>query len=280
MMMGIGYASVISVTGHLHYDFLNEDDDSLCRGRSMWGSINHVASLCGFVTSLLLLPEQRLMWLVVALVALVSAIHTVLLFDEKVAVKEQPWIEPDTEVWPFYPQLLTKDKRIHFSWSYVLVVAGSLAVRMWPVFYLDKWVAIAMITAMELTVAITGLPQVRGLQWMRQTEEVIRQQLTQRITFAALVAFTFAIMAISTNVTVLCVIGAALIGIVLRVAAYVELVDAQQKKRGAYTFFLVTGMGQCAGCMVAMVSMSVFAFVLLPFALGSVAYHWRLVKQM
>lgn len=278
ILMATGYATVISVAGHLTYDFLDDGAESLSRGRSAWGTCNRLASLLGFLTSLLFVLTNQLIWSAIAIASLLGAAYVVLLLHENRATTVRPVEDHLEEKLPFYPPLINKDESVQFSWPYALVVACSLALRMWPVLYMETWLAVAMIVGVELTNALVGPAQVQALLWLAKKDKFSRLHICQRVTIVMLVALAVSLLFVASGVAALCIIAAVIIGIAMRVFAYLEITLVQQKKRGSFTFFIVTGVGQCICCLAAMVSIHAFAFVLLPFVLVCLTYHWRQTK--
>ncbi|WP_028775609.1 MFS transporter [Shimazuella kribbensis] len=275
ILMAIGYFPVISITASLHMDFVPDDNKSRGRGRSCWGTLNNVASASAAIAILMVNHGWTTVWFAVSMSALVCAAFVVKDMKEEVAVKEQQFTEPLTDRLPFYQQLLTKDKSIHFSWKYVLVAAGSQAVRMWPVFFMEEWVAVAMIFCGELVNGLCGPLQVRLSQWLEKKDKATQQRISWEVSNGTLVAFAIALLFIWTGVAALCIIGAALIGVAVRVFTYLEITQSPQKGRGAYTYFFVRSISLSLGCVVAMVSMTMLGMMLplMVFTLIGIVYY-------
>src|SRR5690606_21756622 len=93
-----------------------------------------------------------------------------------------------------------------------------------------------------------------------------------------LVTFAIALLFIWTGVAPLCIIGAILIGIAVRVFTYLEITLSPQNGRGAYTYFFVRSIAQCLGCIPALVSMTMLGIimVLCPFVMIGIAYYNRI----
>jgi MFS family permease len=279
ILMAIGYFPVISITGHLNHDFLGDNQKSLSRGRSFWGTLNYVAAACTAFAILMINHGLEKVWFATSMVALVGAASVLMFIKEELAVKEHPFTMPDEDRLPFYQQLLTKDKSVRFSWQYVLVIAGSLAVRMWPVFFMEEWVAVAMIFCGELANGLSGPLQVRMSQWLTKKDKATQRQIARNVSNHTLIVYGFALMFICMGVWIpeLSILGAIMIGVTVRIFSYLEITQADQTGRGAYTFFFITSIGQCLGCVVALISMSVLGIVLslMPFVVIGIVYYNR-----
>jgi MFS family permease len=275
ILMAIGYFPVISVAGHLNYDFLGNDQKSLSRGRSCWGTLNYSAAACTAFAIPFISHGWEEVWFATSMVALAIAVAVTMLIKEEVAIKEQPFTYPDEDRLPFYQQLLSKDKSVHFSWEYVLVISGSLAVRMWPVFFMEEWIAVAMIFCGELANGLTGPFQVRLSQLLANKNKAIQRKIIQDVSNVMLILFASGLLFIMTGEWMLCITGAVMIGLAVRVFTYLKITLSPQTGRGCYTFFFITGIGQCLGCVLGLVSMTMLGIVLslMPIVLIGIAYY-------
>lgn len=292
ILMAAGFAPAISVIGHLNHDFLGDDEESLSKGRSSWGTLNYVSAACTASAILLVNHGYQQVWFVISMLTLLVAASMVRFIKEELAIKEQPFMEPDEGRLPFYPQLLTKDKSVRFSWQYVLVIAGSLAVRFWPVFYMNEWVAVAMIFCGELANGLCGPLQVKLSQKLRaKKNKAIQRRIVRNVSQGTLVANFIALLLIAIGYQTndaklsmtLCIIGAVMIGVAVRVFTYLDIPLSEQQGRGTYTFFFMTAIGQGLGCVVHMSTMTMLGMLslLMMFTLGGIAYYnWDRLRNL
>jgi MFS family permease len=283
MLMAIGYFPAISITAHLHMDFLSDDKKSQGRGRSFFGSLNFGTSAFGSLAIPLILHGRIIEWSCIAIGALFVATCFLICTKDDLAVKEHPWTVPDRNILPFFPQILNV-KSANIPWAYSLVVACTMAARMFPVFFVDKWVAVAMIFCGDMTIAACGPIQDRFSEWVEKKDTFAKKHIVQVVSLGALITLLIAVVLIQTSVATFCIIGAILIGVVNRIFTYLGIILAEQTGRGYYTYFFVSCIGHCFASMMGMVTLTSSMFlVAMPFILIGIYFYakplWKAHKE-
>jgi MFS family permease len=275
MLMAIGYFPAISITADLHKDFLSNDKGSRLRGRSFFGTLNYATAAFGAAAIPLISHGKVMVWFCISICVLLVAVAVLISVKDDVAVNEHPWKTPDRNLLPFFMQII-RVKSVNIPWTFVLVDSCSLAVRMCPVFFLNEWVAVAMIFCGEMTNAVCGLPQVRMSEWVDSKDTLTQKHIVQVVSLGTLITLTTAITLFQTGDAYLLIFGAILIGAAARVFAYLGLSQAEQTGRGAYTYFFIHCISHSLACMMWMVSLSLSMFlILLPFTLIGISFYAR-----
>jgi len=279
VMVAMGYFPAISITANLHMDFLPPDEKSRGRGRSFFGSLNYVTSAFGALAIPLIHHEMVVTWFGISIGAILVAAVVLHFIKDDLAVKAHPWKAPDKNQLPFFPQIINVDK-LQIPWQLTLVKISSLAAKMWPVFFVDEWVAVAMIFCSTLANVSCGLLQVRISEWVDKKDRLAKKHFNEVVSLYTLILLAIAVILISTGAALLCIIGAILIGIAMRIFIYLDIHLAQQTGRGTYTYFFVGSIGQSFACMMGMISLTSIVFLVpLPFILIGIYSYIKTMRK-